>query len=59
MTPDEAIRLMELDIDDPAQVDILTLFEAEKLGIDALKRIQDLRYKGYAEAQIKLPGETQ
>lgn len=32
--------------------------DAIRLGIEAMKRLQDLRYKGYQETQIMLPGET-
>lgn len=33
--------------------------EAHQLGIEALKRIQYLRFHGYQSTQIKLLGETE
>ena len=53
-------------------IEILAIYDSEKvvtslpefhdavaLGVEALQRLQELRYKGYAETQVRLPGETE
>ena len=58
MTLTEAIRLMQKDIDLPGSVDILDLYKAESLGIEALKRILKERLSGSGEDWGHLSGET-
>ena len=59
MENNEAIHLLQQDLDDPGSVDIQALNKEQELGIEALKRIKKSRgdasryYIGY------LPGETE
>ena len=57
MTIDEAIKLLQRDLDDLGCVDILDLNEAQQLGIAALVRIKTLRNENGA-ANYPLVGET-
>ena len=59
MTIDEAKRLLKQDIDDTGSVDIMDLFKAEALGIEALKRLQSYRRHQLAYGVALLPGETE
>lgn len=54
----EAIEILTALINHGTEVLTTPEIYATKLGIEALKRIKDLRYKGYAETHVKLPGET-
>jgi len=58
MKLEEAIELMQKDIDNPGSVDILDLYKAEGLGIEALKRIQKERLLGNIHPNDSLKGET-
>ncbi|MBA7590015.1 hypothetical protein ES708_32114 [subsurface metagenome] len=59
MTIDEAIRILNLDIESGCSTPPANLDEAEQLGIEALKRIHS--YRPVLEHQIValLPGETE
>ena len=59
MTIDEAIKLLNKDIDDPGSVDIMNVNKAEELAIEALKRLEAIRLRDPIEALTKLPGETE
>ena len=59
MTISEAIRLLQKDIDDPGSVDIMDVAEAEKLGIEALKRIKACREPEGGSPLPLLKGETE
>ncbi|MBA7579590.1 hypothetical protein ES708_21461 [subsurface metagenome] len=59
MTIDEAIRILNLDIESGCSTPPANLDEAEGLGIEALKRVKwhkDQHERGYYEL---LPGETE
>ncbi|MBA7581907.1 hypothetical protein ES708_23821 [subsurface metagenome] len=58
MTIDEAIRLLQKDLDDSGSVDIMDLNEAQQLGIEALKRLKVNRVKYAFPHSMLLPGET-
>ena len=58
MTLDEAIFLLQRDIDNPGSVPIEQLTEAEGLGIEALKREQEKRLTAPNWPWRLLPGET-
>ena len=58
ITIDEAIRLLQGDIDDPGSVAIEDVNKAEELGIEALKVRQAFIEKYGYENYILLPGET-
>jgi len=58
MTLKEAIRLLQMDVNDPGSVDIMDLNQAEELLIEAGKRIQEQRYYFWAYREQLLPGET-
>jgi len=59
MTKNEAIRLLQSDIDDPGSIDILELEDAERLGIEALKwrKLMENDYGSWVGPL--LPGETE
>jgi len=59
MTIDEAIRRLQTDIDYPGKIDIMDVQEAERLGIEALKRISKNRLVDNHPDQALLPGETE
>jgi len=59
MKIDEAIRLLQGDIDYPGSVDIMDVNKAEQLGIEALKRINWLRQVNSQIGASKLAGETE
>ena len=59
MKIEKAIEILT-ELSAPGSPDlVLDDFDAIKLGIEALQRLQELRYKGYPETQVRLPGETQ
>jgi len=62
MTSEEAIRLLEAIYDDrKAELNLEDNFpgqQALKLGVEALKRVNDMREMGYIVAKELLPGET-
>jgi hypothetical protein len=59
MTIDEAIKRLQEDIDSTGNDEIDTLTEAEKLGIEALKRVKDSRRPDPLYPETPLPGETE
>jgi len=58
MTIEKAIELIQQDLDDPGSVDIMDLHEAQRMSIEALKRLKDIRHFGEFGAVHPLPGET-
>lgn len=58
MTIEKAIELLQQDLNDPGSVGIMDLNDAKKLGIEALKRLQELRKMKYVTYFNPLPGET-
>jgi len=59
ITLKRAIELLQKDLDDPGSVDILDLNHAQKMGIEALKRVAFLKqYEAYYVGGL-LPGETE
>ena len=58
MQIDEAIHLLQQDLDDPVSVDISELNKAEELGIEALKEVICLRSTYRTVVRPLLPGET-
>ena len=58
MTINEAIKLIQADIDDEDVEWDSPLGEAYKLGFEALKRFQDWRFVKSHLASELLPGET-
>lgn len=59
MKLEEAIANLRKDIDDPGSIAIEDVNKAEEIGIEALKRIEDLRVNKVFRAGILLPGETE
>jgi hypothetical protein len=59
MTIDEAIRILNLDIESGCSTPPANLDEAEGLGIEALKRIKDYRQRSSVRMTPLLPGETE
>jgi hypothetical protein len=57
MTIDEAIKLIQADIDDKDVEWDSSLGEAYKLSFEALKRIKVLRASELASPRTRLPGE--
>ncbi|MBA7565545.1 hypothetical protein ES708_07230 [subsurface metagenome] len=58
MTVDEAIRILNLDIESASSTPPADLDEAEKLGIEALKQIKQIRAYAKELYLPLLPGET-
>ena len=58
MTIDEAIRLLNLDIESAYSTPPVDLDKAEQLGIEALKREQYYRRLNSPLSSTKLPSET-
>jgi len=58
MKLDEAIELLQKDLDDPGCVDIMDLNKAQELGVEALRQIQKGRVGGFPYFNLLLPGET-
>ena len=59
MTLDEAIRLLNLDIESAYSTPPADLDKAEQLGIEAMKQIKSFRDTGIAGYIPPLPGETE
>ena len=59
MKINEAIKLLQKDIDDPGSVDIIDVNRAEQLGIEALKRLKISRDPSGVPSFTLLPGETE
>lgn len=59
MTIDEAIRLLQKDIDDGYFESESSVEDAAKLGIEALKLVKELQHHPYYNKVSKLPGETE
>lgn len=55
---DEAIRLKKLKGDEVLQVDPAKLLEADRLSLEALKRLNDSRKLGNYSFNYPLQGET-
>ena len=58
MTLDEAINRLYEDINSRSKQYSLSLAEADKLGIEALKRLKEYREWHRSTADGPLPGET-
>ena len=58
ITIKEAIKRLRQDIDNPGSVAIEDVNEAEELGIEALKRLKELRLLYFDPPRELLPGET-
>jgi hypothetical protein len=59
MTIEEAIQALEGAIHHPTALYEPVLADAEKLGIEALKRVKELRDIHSMSSGIPLPGETE
>ena len=59
ITIDEAIRILNLDIESGCSTPPANLDEAEGLGIEALKRVDDQRNGKVVPFEKWLPGETE
>lgn len=58
MTIEKAIELLRLDLGDPGCIAIEDLTEAQSLAIEALARLEALRFRGFEDIRTLLPGET-
>lgn len=59
MTLEEAIRLLNRNLDDPGSVDIMNLNKAQALSIEAMAEVKRLRsYKSFHVLNL-LPGEAE
>lgn len=59
MTINEAIKILNRVADDPGSCDIHDVIEAELLGIEALKWINQWRGINSPLSNVRLPGETE
>lgn len=59
MTLEEAINYLKEDLLVPGSVPKLEFQDAEQLGIEALKRIEDMRISPCTTADEILPDETE
>lgn len=59
MTPEKAIEVLKQELDGRLICFPDELREAQKLGIEAMKRVQDMRISPCTTADELLPGETQ
>lgn len=57
MNLEKAIKLLQLDLDDPGCVPIEDLNKAQELGIEALRAIQKARKGVLIDNVGRLPGE--
>jgi hypothetical protein len=58
ITIDEAIKILEQNICYWSLEHLGNVEEAEKLGIEALKRVKEARKKAYFTTRSLMPGET-
>lgn len=58
MKLEEAIKLLQRDIDNPGSVDIMDINQAEELGIEALKWRALMEHDYGSWCGPLLPGET-
>ncbi|GAI28144.1 unnamed protein product [marine sediment metagenome] len=58
ITIEKAIKLLQMDLDNPGSVDIMDLNKAQKLSIEALKLVGVLRSLVPLMSLPPLPGET-
>jgi hypothetical protein len=58
MRPERAIYILCLMIGQDAESGRPDCVEAERLSIEAIKRLQELRSRGHHRALAPLPGET-
>ena len=59
MKIDKAIETLNEDINHPTAQFMPDLQEAQKLGIEALKRVKEARTRVYFITRTPLPGETE
>jgi len=59
MTIDEAIEILQRDIDEHYCLEGKSVDEAHRLGIEALKTIKEMRHYPFPDGIIKLPSETE
>ncbi len=59
MNIDDAIRVKEEEITKPLSHSFAAIDKADRLGIEALKRVKEARKKVYFTARSLLPGETE
>jgi len=57
MNPEKAIEILKADLLRPGSVEKLDFQDAEQLGIEALKRLGNLRALFNYWAELPLPGE--
>ncbi len=58
MKLDKAIELLELSSSHPEDIHARDLKDAQELGVEALKRVWDMRISPCTTADELLPGET-
>ena len=59
MTLDEAIKRLQVVKEGWPLSDSENYYKAVELGIEAFKRLQDIRHTIYSDLQSPLPGETE
>ncbi len=58
MKIEKAIEELEKELKEPSTFNYPNTLSATKLGIEALKRIQQCRFPPYGRMEDTLPGET-
>jgi len=58
VTSEEAIKILTPDSEEHFEASVQKLEEAERLGVEALKRLQKCRKAGYKFYCQLMPGET-